>query len=301
MLPAQLRPLSFGEVLDGAFTLYRRHFVTLFLTSLVPQVPLAIAMVGFLRQIQDARAAAVMGSTDAVGRAMGYLLLLVMASAVCYTLVWAALGRQASQAYTAAEVSVGDGFRRALRGFLPLLGVALVAGIAGLALSITVVLLASWIVAPVLGPTAPVTPVVVGVFFLVGMLAVWASIGTWLFAVVPAVVVERRGPFEAIGRSLALVKGAYWRVLGLLAVCGLMMWLPVMGISLLTGQAAGLGAASPFAAVDRAVYFQQVASTVIWALTTPYLLAAVVLLYYDRRVRTEAYDLEVAAEHLAVA
>jgi hypothetical protein len=30
MLPAQLRPLSFGEVLDGAFTLYRRHFVSPF-------------------------------------------------------------------------------------------------------------------------------------------------------------------------------------------------------------------------------------------------------------------------------
>ena len=39
-----LRPLGFGEILDGAFTLYRRNFPTFALTSLVG---MGIVMVGF--------------------------------------------------------------------------------------------------------------------------------------------------------------------------------------------------------------------------------------------------------------
>ena len=37
-----IRPLEFGEVLDGAFALYRRHFVDFFLTALIPLAPFGI-------------------------------------------------------------------------------------------------------------------------------------------------------------------------------------------------------------------------------------------------------------------
>ena len=36
-----LRPLGFGEILDGAFSLYRRNLVTFFLTAVLPLGALA--------------------------------------------------------------------------------------------------------------------------------------------------------------------------------------------------------------------------------------------------------------------
>jgi hypothetical protein len=41
-----------------------------------------------------------------------------------------------------------------------------------------------------------------------------------------------------------------------------------------------------------------VLSILLSALTTPFMTAALTLLYYDRRVRTEALDLEMATERL---
>ncbi|HEU0079725.1 MAG TPA: hypothetical protein VFQ76_18850, partial [Longimicrobiaceae bacterium] len=49
MSVSHLRPLSFGEILDGAFALYRRNFVVFVTTALVPLLPgvLLLAVLGF--------------------------------------------------------------------------------------------------------------------------------------------------------------------------------------------------------------------------------------------------------------
>jgi hypothetical protein len=46
-------------------------------------------------------------------------------------------------------------------------------------------------------------------------------------------------------------------------------------------------------------WLQQVANSVTGALTTPFLVASLVILYFDRRVRTEALDVQLAADALA--
>jgi hypothetical protein len=85
------------------------------------------------------------------------------------------------------DSSVGDLFRSAL----PVLGVLIAAGIlAGLGIGIGFVLL-----------------VVPGLF----LATIWAVIA-------PAIVVERRGVFEAFGRSRQLVKGQGWPVFGTIVV-----------------------------------------------------------------------------------
>jgi hypothetical protein len=85
------------------------------------------------------------------------------------------------------DSSVGDLFRSAM----PVLGVLIAAGIlAGLGIGIGFVLL-----------------VVPGLF----LATIWAVIA-------PAIVVERRGVFEAFGRSRQLVKGQGWPVFGTIVV-----------------------------------------------------------------------------------
>lgn len=295
MSTSPFRPLTFGEILDGSFTLYRRHFLTLFTTALIPYVPVGV-MSGW-----------VAGTTPANPEDMGaaYLALAFLVgifSLVALAVMWVALTREAAQAYTGGEVSLGDGFRQGWRPFL----FALIAG--------GVTMVAVWVAAVVLffaigifaallipataagSPGAGATAVIAVFSFLVVLvvLAILVALFGLCFAVVPAIVVERRGPFEAIGRSLALAWGALPRVMGVTVVSSLILILPIGGLLIflvltqgLANVMGGAGAMSP-----GAIAVQQLATTVVYALVLPFFATSFVLLYFDRRARTEAHDLE---------
>jgi hypothetical protein len=86
-----------------------------------------------------------------------------------------------------------------------------------------------------------------------------------------------------------------------LVVGFIITWLPSMGVGLLTGSvqqafAPEAAASTPFVQI----VLQQVGSSVVWALTLPFLVGSLVLQYYDRRVRSEGYDLQLVAERFAV-
>jgi hypothetical protein len=113
-----LRPLGFGEILDGAFSLYRRNFGPFVLTALVPSIALlagglvyATALSGFVRDGGD--------PTAAMAAIAGPFLLFIVLTALATFVSWGALTRQASQAFTGAPVSVPDGLKAGLRAFLP--------------------------------------------------------------------------------------------------------------------------------------------------------------------------------------
>jgi hypothetical protein len=288
--PTHLRPLGFGEILDGAFTLFRRHFPVMFSLVLAAYLPLSVAMV--LMRLQ-AR------TEPSFGTAVPMMVLSVM-GLLLMVVVWGALTWQASQAYTGGDVSVGAAARRGLRAFLPLVGAGILAYLVLVvvlfALAIPVGVL-SVIVALVGGKYAPMLiGGVAAVLMVGGMLAASSA----LFAVVPAVVVERRGPIAALSRSYRLSVGARLRVLGIMLVGWVITMLPAVGVMAVTGGwrrmlDPRLPDTAPAAVVAAEQLFQLVGS----AFTTPFLVAALVLLYYDRRVRSEGLDLEVAASGLA--
>ena len=128
-----------------------------------------------------------------------------------------------------------------------------------------------------------------GVFALVGC-----------FAFVPAVMLERRGPVESISRSFDLVKGGWGETFLVLLVVYLIVAMPtsiVMVLSFFGGAMSVTGGSENAVAAVQAI--TQVIGQLLSALTTPFSVAAVVLLYYDRRVRTEALDVQMMAESLA--
>ena len=51
---SQLRPLAFGEILDGAFALYRRHFSVFVPTSLLAHAPLMLLWAAYAAMGGDA-------------------------------------------------------------------------------------------------------------------------------------------------------------------------------------------------------------------------------------------------------
>jgi hypothetical protein len=122
------------------------------------------------------------------------------------------------------------------------------------------------------------------------------------FAFVPVIVFEGLGPFAALGRSRRLSKGARLRVFGVCFLAWVIAALPGLAFSAFAGIAIGGGMFSGFnpATLGAAVAFAQAGAQVLSALTTPFSVGVVVLLYLDRRARTEAPDLEAAAARLTV-
>lgn len=127
----------------------------------------------------------------------------------------------------------------------------------------------------------------------VGILQLAAFAASVPFAVaVPAVMVEGVGGGRALRRSWALLRGSYWRTLWTIVLADLVVTVVVAafaGIAVVPELALGGDAAR---VLDAAV--QALASV----LALPVLLITIGLLYFDRRVRCEALDIEMLAATL---
>lgn len=244
-----LRPLDFGEILDGSFTLYRRHFSSFALTALATQAPLVALYLMFAASPPSAASVA---------------LLQLPVTLLTSIISLGAMTYMTGRAYTGHPVSTGDGINRGLARFLPLLGAYMIVGILAM-----------------LGFFA----LIVGAFIVLIM----------AFAVAPAVVLENRGPAEAFSRSRTLASGAWGRVFGITMVAYIIAALPSLAVA---GAAFFLGSTSATGEVTATGHLANAVAQVLSALTFPFSVAATVLLYYDRRVRTEALDVQLAAEGL---
>jgi hypothetical protein len=295
-LPA-LRPLSFGEILDGAFTLYRRNFVTFAVTALLPTAAMMIAMLvlggGFLAAMSSGDPGAMMGA------AFGGLLLIVLVAVVAMLVMWGGLTHEASQSYTGHPTSLGDGLRTGLRSALPLLGAFVVGAIAAVVAVMAIVFLGGILIA-ILGSMGGAAAVLGSLLMFVLIAAAYLGVIGLLFAIAPAVIVERAGPLEALERSVTLARGALGRVIGLMLVTILITYLPMMAVLAVTGGFAQLANPEVLPSTGQLIT-QQVLSMGVGILTTPFMVAVIVLLYFDRRVRTEALDVQMMTDSLAVA
>lgn len=260
MATTYLRPLTFDEVLDGAFSLYRRNFRAFFITALVPLLPMAALWA----------VAAIVLPSGAAGASAGGMLRTVgtIYGAFANILVYAALTREAANACEGESVSWQAGLKTGLRRYPSVLVGAFLA-----ALAMTVGML----------------------FFIVpGVL-----IGIMFFAVVPVTVLEGKGPFAALARSKRLAKGAWGRIFGVMFVLYLIVMIPAIATAGAGGAAMGFSAMAGTSAWGTGMYLLQIANVLLSALTAPLLMAGVVLLYFDRRVRSEGLDLEREVEQLA--
>jgi len=102
------------------------------------------------------------------------------------------------------------------------------------------------------------------------------------------IVLERLPVFDSIARSFALVHNSFWRIFGI----RLLTWLVV---SLIAGAVAVpfqfLGHLVGGSSVLGAATVGAVGAVIGRIITTPFEAGVVVLLYTDRRIRSEAFDL----------
>ena len=109
----------------------------------------------------------------------------------------------------------------------------------------------------------------------------------------PLIVLERLGVFPAIARSVKLVKGDFWRVLGIRLLATIVASIVAGAVSIpfsITGQILLLSSESTMTTLI-ALVLVAIGGAVGQIITAPFSAGAVVLLYTDRRIRAEAFDL----------
>jgi hypothetical protein len=109
--------------------------------------------------------------------------------------------------------------------------------------------------------------------------------------VVATMMAEDVGPIRGLGRSWSLVSGSWWRTFGILLIVGILQSIISYALLILFTLFADI-----FSTGDFRSALVSVGSTLLSALVSPITTIAVVLLYFDLRVRKEGLDLDQLAQ-----
>lgn len=269
----ELRPLSTGEILDRTFTLYRRNFLLFLGISAIPHV--LVLVLNLVRVSLTAsslpKATLHAGHVTAAPAAMPSLtgimagaivgLLVLVVSLVAYLLSQGGTVFAVSEIYLGRSVTITESFRRVSGELLNLFGVVMLNGLATLAGFICLI--------------------IPGIYLLCR-----------LIVCVPAALVENIGARDSLERSFELTRGNAGRAFVILllyfavtfAAAGLFAW-PFLIIMAVVAQ-------KDPSQMILWLQMTQVGSFVANVLVTPILTIASAILYYDLRVRREAFDIQ---------
>jgi hypothetical protein len=291
----KLRPLGMGELLDHAFRLYRRNFFTFIGIIAVVQVPLTLltlltTLLTTNEMITNAYSyteSAPESVWDLLGPAfglgmLGTLLLGVVGFVLLQGLATAALTRAVAGDYLGKRLGFIDAYRKVGKSWSKIILALLLGGLINIALVIY------WIIVPC-----------IGWFTGWGILFFFSSI---VMQIVPAIVVlERQTPKNAIRRGWDLARRRFWWVVGFVALLTIFSLIIVNGPTSLVNWAlqfatTSLSAQNPTMAMVIASVIQSLTTLVMTLIYMPLQLAALTLLYFDLRVRTEGFDLVWTAE-----
>ena len=277
-----LRPLGAGELLDRAARLYRRHFLTFFAIVAAVQIPLALLQLG--ASVLNVRFMSAIDTSQKVSIStflptLLTLLVTVLGVLVIQTLGTAALTRAIADSYLGEPVSFAGSYRKIGKRW-PALMVALI-----LMVLVTIGLLIWSIAVPCVG-------------WLTGF-------GMLLFAslvisplIAPIIVLENSPARPSIRRAWELSRRRFWPAVGFmiaLAALGLVFAaIPQLIISFL-GLSKFAGATG--SGLTTSLLLSSLIGLVISLLYLPFRLAAITLMYFDLRVRTEAFDLDLLANN----
>lgn len=299
--PIPIRAMRAGQIVSGSFKLYFMHFWKLVGLAAVVIIPVSV-LIGTLTVVtlEPVTAPTPFGPTQtfqnppwvtAVTSVLGFLVVPFLTAAVLGALADAFVGR---------EVSMGQAFRFGFRRALPVLWVSVLATLATMVFFIP----AFVVLALILTTGETVLFPVYAVLLLAGFVPAIFVTFKLLFGT-SAVVLENRRGVAALRRSWDLVRGLWWKVfgnfllmalivVGILFVAFLILGI-VMGIALLD-QAFTVSTTGPSLDEVRTVFIVvNAVSAVFQALAVPLMTLAVVLLYFDARVRKEGFSEEVLA------
>jgi hypothetical protein len=267
--PLPLHPMGVGDVLDGSFKLLKANARTVLLVVAAVLIPVQLISsfllrdtfsVGFLNLINDPTL--LEGQETGMGAGSTIVSIVTgLLSLITGPLIAGAVSRVVAASYVGGSLGPGPALRATARRLLPLLAASFLT-----------------FLAEAFG-------------FLLCILP-----GLLLFAlytaVTPAMMIEDLGPIEGMRRSWRLLRPRMWGVLGITLLARLIAGflgnvlgaVPTIGATLLGGSFAWL--------------FVAVGSVLSSLVSAPIVAIVATLVYFDGRIRTEGFDLQMMARSL---
>jgi hypothetical protein len=290
----QLRPLGVGDIVDRVFALYRSRPLLYIAVAAVPYLVFILVLAGAtlalvgtfvgLAQFANLLASGAVPVPAQFATAMasvaGFVLFIVVAAVVILSTQTTALVYAMSARYLGRGVTLGEAFRAGLRAAPRVI-------FTGLLIFLT--FLVFWIALVVIMAVSQ-QALVVAVAALVGVVGTFYILASTLVAPVIATL-EGVGPVSAIRRSWSLSAGNRWRILGL-------QLLLVIINGVISAIVSAVFVTTIISDPTLRTVAQQLVNagtTILWA---PVEWGTFAILYYDLRVRHEAFDLQLAAEAL---
>jgi len=308
-------PLTPGDLLDRAFRLYRSRLGLFLLTGAVLFIPLALVSGFFL----DRFFASYMQTLEALVREpprteldpfsffsglsgdFANMILVSLLLAAAGAIVYLSLTAQAVATLRGGPLPLIAGLRRGANRLLPYVGMVVVqlAAIAAAAavvlaplLLVGIALLGFWVpfarageggIPAALG-IAGLAVCGYGLAFLLVLTPIVYLSARWFVA--PAVlVVERAGPIDALRRSWRLSRDNVLRMVGYLVALNILEMV-FMAVPLAALQYSTMLMTS---STGLMLSLSTISSSLITVVALPFFVAALVLLYYDLRIRGNGY------------
>jgi hypothetical protein len=257
MTSLDLRPLSLGEMLDRTFSLYRRYFLLFIGIAGLPQI--AVFAFTILQVTLQQNSPRQFGIAGGLGNSL-LTLCLSAVSVVAYLFSQGGAVLAVSDLYLGRPITIAEALDRVRSHLGFLFGVIV---LNGLAIAGGLVLL-----------------IVPGVY-----------LACRLLICVPAALIEDKRPIDSLKRSWELTKGFAGRSFVILllyviiAVLASLLLVAPLGIGMQSATKAG-------GSIWIWLVLTQTAQRVATIIVQPILLIATAILYYDLRVRKEAFDIQ---------
>jgi hypothetical protein len=294
-----LRPLKLSDIFNGAVSYIRLNpKASLGLTATVVIIAQVIALLIQIGPMTSLTALSPetfggSGATDLSDPAFLGLIVSSLAGTATTTIAAIVLSGLLTvvigRSVFGAKITAGEAWQRARGRLLPLLAFTLLEVVA----VVIIVAIAAGVTAVAYSAVGVGAAVAVGLLVTLAVFALLIWGGTLLIFAPVAIVLERVGIVDSITRSLALVRNDFWRVLGIWMLATLVASFIAGAVSMpfsFGGQIMLMTNPTTAMTVIAAVLIS-IGGAIGQIITMPFTAGAIVLLYTDRRIRAEAFDL----------
>ena len=303
-------PMSVGDLLDRAFRLYRARFGVFLLTAAIFLGPVGVISAVVLMSVRD------FSLPFLVPRAImsilnGQLLsitdhLVVLVALFAHGFVTLALSVQSIEMLHSCSLTVGESIHRGTRRLWSYMGMTILkwsAVIAATAVAFVPVFIGfGFLNQLIFGllegdyEVSSITFTGMEIAFFIGLTALLALLfapsvyllSRWLVAPA-ALIAEGLGPIGSLRRSWQLSRGHTWRMIGYTMLLVLLIQLFNYALAILLQMA--MSAILPDLYLGLQTGLVSAVHSIMSIVSVPIYTGAVVLLYYDLRIRSENYDL----------
>ncbi|MDQ6694731.1 MAG: hypothetical protein M3014_09980 [Chloroflexota bacterium] len=315
---SRLRPRAVGEIIDQAFRLYRKYFLTFVAITAVIYVPSNLLIQGINAALQgtarlnsspygttvsDSNSSIASGQITTIFVLGGLLLLLGLLAGILQYISQGALTSAVADSHMERPISFGGAYRKIAGRVGSLLGAMALQVLIAVAIFLPALVIVGLALLALAGATGAGSSsntggllggFCLGFALIIPLTMLYIYVVVRLEAVIPALVIEKLGPMQAIRRSWSLVGGYWWRTAALRIV------LAILGAVIAAGPAYLVLAIVLVFAKGLDIATQtliQGAFTVLGGMFfIPLQLISSTLYYFDLRVRKEGFDLETAMQ-----